>query len=298
MKRRNFLWGSLLFVGGCATATGHSTSSSQSKAINLPKTLRLAVTDTKGLKELQQDYEPFRLALKEAIGTEIEFFPVNHFLSAVPALQANQVDLVWAGPAEYVVIHARTDAVPIASLIRSNYYTVIAVRADSGIKTLADLKGKTVDMWKLGSSSGHLGGIKLLIDGGLNAKSDFKVIMSADDSLNPLKNKTADAWVRPIHKYKLALQNAAASEAEYPIIAQGKQLPGDVFVLSSQLAPELVTEIQSRLLANQDKLLQAILSSESLVAKFKDARLTSASDEDYDMLREAYQAIEQDDFLY
>lgn len=289
-----------MFVGGCATATGHSASSNSnhSKSINLPETLRLAVTDTRGLEALQQDYESFRLALKQAIGPAIEFFPVDHPLSAVSALQANQVDLVWAGPAEYVVIHARTEAVPIASLIRSNYYTVIAVRADSGIKTLADLKGKTVDMWKLGSSAAHLGGIKLLVDAGLNPQSDVKVIMSADDNLNPLKNKTADAWVRPIHKYKQALQNDAVSEAKYPIIAQGKQLPGDVFVLSSQFTPELVTEIQSRLLANRDMLMQAILTSENLSVKFKDATLTSASDESYDVLREAYQAIGQDDFLY
>jgi phosphonate transport system substrate-binding protein len=297
MKRRHFLWGSFLFVSGC-TAAVSSSNSSDSTAVLLPEKLRFAITDVTGLEELQRDYEPFRLALAEVLNTEVEFFSTNHFLGAVSALQSDQVDLVWAGPSEYVVIHARTEAIPIINLTRSDYYTVIAVRANSGIKTLTDLKGKTIDMWKLGSNAAHLGGIKLLINAGLNAQTDFKVVMTEDDSLNPLKNKAADAWVRPIHKYKTALKAEAVSEQIYPIIAQGKQFPGDVFVLSSQLAPELATAIQFRLLQNRDKLLKAIQTNEGLSTKFKNVALSPASDANYDMIREAYKAIGQDDFIY
>ena len=72
MKRRNFITYSLLLFASLTTVTfGSSFTSAQN-----PEKLRFAVTDVQGLEELQRDYEPFRDALAESLGTEIEFFPV------------------------------------------------------------------------------------------------------------------------------------------------------------------------------------------------------------------------------
>ncbi|MBW4644181.1 MAG: PhnD/SsuA/transferrin family substrate-binding protein [Goleter apudmare HA4340-LM2] len=294
MKRRNFFWYSCLLIAGCSAATNHSTSPNP---VSMPAKLRFAVTDANGLTELQRDYEPFRVALEKVLATPVEFFPVQDYFMAASALQSNQVDLVWAGPSEYVVIRARTNAVPLITLTRPGYYAVIVVRADSNIKSLTDLKGKTIDMWKRGSTAAHLAGIKLLIDAGLNPQTDVEIIMSGDDGLKMLKTKKVDALVRPFHRYKTALVNEGDSEQEYPVIAQGKQLPGDIFVLSSQMEAPVVTQIQSRILSNRDKLLQAIDAVKSLSVRFKNANLILGNDADFDMLREVYQAIGQDKFI-
>ncbi|GAB4147673.1 MAG: hypothetical protein Fur0046_26010 [Cyanobacteria bacterium J069] len=82
--------------------------------------LRFAVTDVHGLDELKEKYDPFRAALEAVLETSIEFFPVDDLLMAASALQADQLDLVWAGPSEYVTIHARTQAVPLVSLFCSS----------------------------------------------------------------------------------------------------------------------------------------------------------------------------------
>lgn len=294
MNRRNFLWCSLLFATSCATAA--STSPSQS-TVTLPEKLRFTVTDAKGLEELQQDYELFRATLEEVLQIPIEFFPVEDYFTAASALQSNQVDLVWADPSVYVVIHAKTNALPIVTITRPDYRTVIAVRADSGIKTLADLKGKTIDMLELGSTASHLGGIKILIDAGLNPQSDFNVIMTGTYSLETLESGKADAWSRALHRYKAALEAEHASAQDYAIIAQGDLLPGDVLVLSSQLEPAAAKEIQTRILQNKDKLLHVIHSAESLASRFKGSTLVPANDSEYDPIRDAYRAIGQDDFL-
>lgn len=293
MKRRNFLWCSFLFASSCATVIPPRLS----HTVTMPAKLRFAVTDAKGLKELKQDYEPFRAALEEVLNLPIEFFPVEDYFTAASALQSNQVDLVWADPAIYVAIHARTNAIPVITITRPDYRTVIVVRADSGIKTLKDLQGKTIDMLELGSTASHLGGIKILIDAGLNPQSDFKVIMPGTHSLKTLESGQADAWARPLHRYRIVLQAEHASEQDYPIIAEGNLLPGDVLVLSSQLDPAVIKEIQNRLLQNKDKLLRAIDSVESLASRFKGSRMIPANDTDYDMIREAYRAIGQDEFL-
>ena len=95
-----------------------------------------------------------------------------------------------------------------------------------------------------------------------------------------------------MHRYKKAIQEADVSESDYFLLAKGPTLPNDVFIASSKLEPMLVDEIRARMLENQGRLLQAILSvPASFDLKFKDATLVSANDSDYDMIREVYKAM-------
>ena len=296
MLRRHFFWYFLLFVASCTATQEDNSTSVQEKG-----KLLFAVSDVQGLEQLQRDYGPFRNALQEVLQTKIEFFPVNNFVEATTALQLSQVDLVLVGPSEYVIVKTRTNAVPIVALRRPNYRSAIAVRGDSDIKSLADLKGKTIELGKVGVTGSYLGPIKMLMDAGLNPKSDrsdVKIVSSKEYQLKALKNGEVDAWGRTLHRYKQAIQEAEVSESDYFLLAQGPTLPNDVFIASSKLKPTLVDEIRARMLENQGRLLQAILSvSASLDLKFKDATLAPARDSDYDMIREVYKAMGEGDFI-
>lgn len=296
MKRRNFLCYSLLSLAGCTTATSNSNSQSSTSA-NWPKKLRFAVSDAKGLEELQQNYEALRKTLEEVLETTIDFFPVDNYFVAAPALLSGELDIVLSGSSEYLVLNARGKAVPLVALTRPKYYTLFIVKANSKIDSLADLKGKTIEMARIGSTGGYVGGIKLLLDAGLDPKSDVKIVSSNKHSLQALKSGEVDAWSRPLHRYQQALNNEGASFGDYPAIAKGKPLPNDIFVVSSLLAPKLVEEIRARLLDNRDRIVQAILSAESLSKKFQGATLVPANDADYDMIREVYKALGQEELI-
>ncbi|WP_293139214.1 PhnD/SsuA/transferrin family substrate-binding protein [Okeania sp. SIO3I5] len=191
MKRRNFIGYTLLFITSCSATTNNNTTSSQ--ITNKPEILRFAVTDVVGEEKLS-DYEQFRALLEEVLATKIEFFPVESYVAATAALQLNQVDLVLAGPSEYVVINARTNAIPLIAVTRPNYHSVIVVSADSPIKSVAELKGKTIAMSYTGSTGGHLGVTKLLMEAGLDPKSDLEILMLGDDaSLESFKQGKVDA---------------------------------------------------------------------------------------------------------
>jgi len=292
MKRRNFLWYFLLFIAGCTGAVNNTNAPGK----KLPEKLRLAVTDVKGIEGLERDYGQFRQTLEEILARPVEFFPVENPFQAIAALKSAEVDLLWAGPSEYVVARARTNAVPLVTIVRPDYYTVIAVRKDSGISSLGDLRGKSIDMLRVGSNVSHIGGVKLLIDAGLDPKSDVKTVMSGVDSLEGLKNGEVDAWARAPHQYRAALEREGASQSEYPLIAKGSQFPGDILVAGSHLEPEGVVKMRDRILENDDKLIQSIVSVAAL-AKFKNAKFTAANDSDYDIIREAYKAMGQGEFL-
>ena len=296
MKRRNFLSYSLLFLTGCTTAT---TISNDKKPIAKLEKLRFAVTDVSGLEELEQNYGKFKDDLQEVLKTDIEFYPVVNYTAATPALLQNQVDLVLAGPSEYVIINSRTKAIPVIALTRLRYRSVIAVRADSGIKSLAQLKGKTIAVTNLASTASHLGSMQLLIEAGLNPQSDLKVVVLDDkthgkQALEALKNGEVDAWGVVIYRYEKYLQDRGLSQKDFPVIARGNLLPNDVFIANSQLPPQFIATMRSQMLAHQDKLMEGIIAAES---KFKGGSLVAAQDSDYDMIRQVYRALGQDTYI-
>lgn len=295
MKRRNFLSYFLLLIAGCASATSNSNSISSNLDANVPDTLRFTVTDTQGLQQLQRDYGGLRTALEEVLEKKIEFVPFESYIAAAAALQSDQVDFVFTGPSEYVVMSARTNAVPIIGITRSNYYPVICVSANNKIKSVAQLKGKKIAMWKVGSTSGHLGPTKLLIDAGLNPKSDLEILLLGSKGLPALQKGEVDAWGGSSVKYEKFLKDEGLSESALPVIVKGSFFPNDLFVVSSKLDSSFVKEMGERMMKNQDKLLQSLSSVEE--GKFKGSKLVSANDVDYNQFRQVYKIVGQGSFV-
>lgn len=290
MKRRDFLGFSLLFLASCAeTRTNRNNTKITSEK------LRFTVTETQSLEELQRDYGALKTVLEQILEKKIEFVPVGSYTAAAAALQLDQVDLVLTGPSEYVVMRARTNAVPVIALTRPNYHTVISVPVNSGIKSVAQLKGKKVAMWEVGSTSGHLGPTKMLMDAGLNPQSEVKIVMLKGDGLPALREGKVDAWAGSAVKYEKFLQDEALSEKDLPLIAKGPLLPDDLFVANSKFDANFIKDISSKMLANEDKLLSSLLSVEE--GKYKGSQLISTSDANYDIIRQVYEAIGQGSFV-
>jgi len=299
MRRRKFLlYSTVAVLTGCTATTVQQpdeSSSSRGAAVNKPQMLRFAVSDVKGMEDLKKDYEAVRQVLEDSLGMKVEFFPVDSYTAAAAALQLGQVDLVFTGPSEYVVMHARTNAQPVVAVQRQDYYALVAVPAGSPIKTLKDLKGKKVAMWEVGSTSGHLGPTKLLMDAGLNPKTDVQIEMLAKQGMEALKAGKVDAWAGSLQKFEQYRQKANLSQTDVVVIAKGPLLPADVFILNSKLDAALVQEIRDRLLQNQDKVIQALGPADG--NKYVGAKMIAAQDSDYDGIRAVYQAIGQGAFL-
>lgn len=296
MQRRHFLGYCLLLMAGCtASISNPKLKSSNSTAGSFPEKLRFTVTDVQDIEELKRDYGALRAELEKVLEKKIEFAPVNSYTAAAAALQSDQLDFVLTGPSEYVVMRARTNAVPVIGVTRPNYYPVICVSENSKIQSVAELKGKKIAMWKVGSTSGHLGPTKLVIDAKLNPKSDLKILMLGSKGLLALRKGEVDAWGGSAVKYRKFLQDEGLSERALPLIQQGPLFPNDLFVASSKLDVGFVKEISDRLVKNQDSLMQSLSSVEE--GKYKGSKLVPANDSDYNMVRAVYKAIGQGTFV-
>lgn len=296
MKRRTLIYRSILFVGGCTTGINPINSSSKKSAKPVPEKLKFAVVDATGIEELQQNYGAFRTALEEVLSIPIEFFPVHNRTGAAPALQSGEVDIIFAGPSEYVILNSRAKAIPVVAIQRNQYYPIIVVRAYSKIKSLIDLKGKTIAMRSIGSTSGHLAPTKMLIDAGLDPNTDVKIVMLGNAGVKALKKGEVEAWTIASDRYKTILKSENFSEKDFSIIAKGSLLPSDLFVVSNQMNYDFIQNMRSRMIENQEKLIQSLLVSQ-VNQPYKGSKFIPANDADYNMIREVYQKIGQGNFL-
>ncbi|ARE38792.1 Phosphonate ABC transporter phosphate-binding periplasmic component [Rhodovulum sp. P5] len=254
------------------------------------ETWNLAVTDVEGLERLQTEWGPFKAALEKATGEEFEFFPVNSRTAAAEALRGQSVDFVITGPAEYIVINALTDAEPLIGLGRPDYHCAIVVRADSGINTMADLKGKKVAFGDIGSTSNMLCPMQLMADYGVNPTTEIdKVHTSRNIAHEALKNGDVAAIGTNATSW---MEGPRAKDDKVPygffkILARSGDLPNDMIVVGSHVPSDAAEKVKTAILDNKDAVIDGILSHEEN-EKYRGMDLVAIDDAAYDIVRSMY----------
>lgn len=291
MTVRRVLACALALVTATAVAAGCS-SEEQPQSAQQP-TLRLAVTDLQGLEELQREFGAFKQEFEQQSGLKLDFFAVNDRTAAAAALQADRVDVVFTGPAEYVVIHERTGAEPIVAIERDGYRSSIYTTVDSGITELDQLRGKKIAMSDVGSTSGHLGPSQMLVDAGLDPATDVEVLTVGDTVHQALTRGDVDAVGIGYHDYEEFM--ADEDPAQFLLLAEGPVLPPDLLMGREGLDDATVATIQQTFADHFDTLLPAMLEGKDN-AKYENAKLVTVTDADYDEVRLMYQAVGVNDF--
>ena len=140
--------------------------------------LRIASIPDESPTELQRKFTPLAQYLETEVGIKVEYTPVTDYAAVVEALAAKKIDLAWLGGFTFVQARLRTgDAIPIVQRTEDETFTSRYIAAaDSGIGTLADLKGKTFAFGSPSSTSGHLMPRYFLQQAGINPERDFKRI--------------------------------------------------------------------------------------------------------------------------
>ena len=108
---------------------------------------------------------------------KVEFTPVTDYAAAVEALVNKKVDLAWFGGFTFVQAQralGRQGRSRSCSARRTSVPLGVHHQTDSGIKTLADLKGKDVSFGSQSSTSGHLMPRSFLLQAGIDPDKDFK----------------------------------------------------------------------------------------------------------------------------
>jgi phosphonate transport system substrate-binding protein len=126
--------------------------------------------------ELARKAGPLVKYLEGKLGMKVEYTPVTDYAASVEALANKQVDLAWFGGFTFVQANVRSGgkAVPLVQREEDEKFKSVFITTDASIKTLADLKGKTLSFGSQSSTSGHLMPRSFLLDAKVDPDSDLK----------------------------------------------------------------------------------------------------------------------------
>jgi len=140
-------------------------------------TLKVSAIPDEAPTELQRKFVPLGKYLEANIGMPVEFIPVTDYAATVEGLVAKKLDMVWYGGFTFVQARIRTNgtAIPLVQRVEDEkFQSVFITQPNSGINSLADVKGKTFTFGSPSSTSGHLMPRWFLLQQGLDPDKDFK----------------------------------------------------------------------------------------------------------------------------
>ncbi|MBM3226522.1 MAG: putative selenate ABC transporter substrate-binding protein [Candidatus Tectomicrobia bacterium] len=144
---------------------------------NAQTTLKVSAIPDESPTELQRKFAPLGKYLEAKTGMTMEFIPVTDYAATVEGLTAKKLDMVWYGGFTFVQAKIRTNGTAIPLVQRAEdeqFRSVFITQPNSGITSLADLKGKTFTFGSQSSTSGHLMPRSFLLQQGLDPDKDFR----------------------------------------------------------------------------------------------------------------------------
>ncbi len=161
------------------------------------RTLRVTGIPDENPTELARKNEPMVSYLEGKLRTRVEYVPVTDYGAAVQALAADKVDFAWLGGFTHVQARVMAGAVPLCMRdIDREFKTVFIASRGSGIRSPADLKGKTFAFGSKSSTSGHLMPRHFLI-------TQFHIDPDKDLQGNPVYSGAHDATVKLVESGKV-----------------------------------------------------------------------------------------------
>ncbi|MEW6338998.1 MAG: phosphate/phosphite/phosphonate ABC transporter substrate-binding protein [Acidobacteriota bacterium] len=141
-----------------------------------PKPLRLGVVNFYNPRLMYIKYQPLVDYLSRQTGQVWELALATSYQSTVDELCAGRLDVAYLGPFTYARAHEQCGAVPVVQL-RSRGSTAfrssILVRNDSAVRSIADLRGRSIGFGAPLSTSSHLVPREMLERAGLRPGVDF-----------------------------------------------------------------------------------------------------------------------------
>ena len=159
-----------------ASALSLAAAAATPLAFAQPRTFRITAIPDESPTELARKAAPLVRYLEQRLGVKAEYVPVTDYAAAVEALANQQVDLAWFGGFTFVqaLVRSGGKAIPLVQREEDEKFRSVFITTDDKIKSLADLKGKTVSFGSQSSTSGHLMPRSFLLSAGLDPDRDFK----------------------------------------------------------------------------------------------------------------------------
>lgn len=219
--------------------------------------LEFGFTPVLGQADERAAFEPLTAYLSDAIGQKVVIYVAKDYGDLRTKMEAGAVDIGSFSPFAYVDAKRGGKIRIIAQSViagTATYRGIIVARKDSGLKTLADLKGKRFAFVDPKSASGYVYPRAMLVEKGINPDTFFKETIFAGDHMKVIVDVLdghSDAGATYDNALGIAKNSGMASD-DLAVIASTDPIPHDAIAVRIGLDGALTKKIQNALV-NLDK---------------------------------------------
>jgi phosphonate transport system substrate-binding protein len=274
----------LIAITGCSgeSATEPSASPGPTSA-PAPQRLRVSAIPDVNPDRMQTQYQPYAEYLSAQLGIPVDFTPVTDYPATVEGIAAGKLDLVWFGGYTSVQAIRQCQGEAERLVLReedAKFRSVFITRPDTGIRSLADLRGHSFAFGSESSTSGHLMPRHYLAEAGIDVKGDLGNVSFSgahDATVKFVEEGKVDAGALNILVWQRLEKEGKIDPSKVVVFYETPEYVDYCWVASRRLPADLRARIKKAFLA----LDPAKPEDKALLELHNASRYMAASDDDW-----------------
>jgi len=197
-----------------------------------------------------RDFQPVFGAITQATGLRFDIRVGQNYASVVEAMCNSAADIAWFGPVTYLQAQRRGCAELLALDVRdgqSVYFSGLFTRIDSGITSMADLKGRSVALGDVNSTSSFAVPVAMMIAGGVQPARDLgtiRLVGSHAAVLTAVSQGLVDAGGAAFLAFERAVNNRVIDPTQFRVVARSQPIPNPPLAMHTRLDARVKAQLR------------------------------------------------------
>ena len=289
MKKSIILFtGLILLCGLCFSC--------KQKSITSQAPLRIGYMICNSLNESRDRFEPITAYLQEKLGRPVESIYINT-ADVEDAVRKKEVDFTHTNSILYIIFKEKYGATLMAGEVRGRYGykdtgTIISLK-ESGIKTIRDMKGKTMMFGPALAPMGYLSQYDLMLRNGFDPEEElafYRIPWGAfkhEKVIYGVLFRAYDVGAAPRIDLDQMVEEGKVRLDDFHIIAENEPIPYCTTAAMAHVDPSLVQQVKDILLSITQE--ESVLVDGEVLKILQSAwieRFVAVEDSEYDPLRD------------
>jgi phosphonate transport system substrate-binding protein len=243
-------------------------------------------------------YEKIAAQISEKLGCEVKVYVSTNYNAEIEAMRNGKLEIGEFGPLGYVLAHEVAKAEAVATFADAQgkvdtYWASIVTYPQSGIKTVAEIRGRSFAFSDPASTSGHLFPAYGLRKGGLDPDKDLKAIYAGSHtaSFEALYNHKVDSGELNSEQLESAMQRGHYKDGDLIFLWKSGPIPIDPTAIRGDL-PQGFKQRLIVVLQNID--LSGISEADRKVMGVHGTRFVPQNDAAFDDIRDLVKTLNID----
>ena len=237
-------------IAAMTMAVGAQAGSLADGSKDNPLRVLMVPTDT-GTNDITMDYAPVFNGITKHYGIHFELHAGASYAAVVEGMCNDQADIAWYGAVTFGQANEKCGVDLLAVDVLkgdASYYSGIFVAQNSGIDSLADLKGKSMAFGSPSSTSSFNFPVAMLIAAGVDPVKDLgKIIIAGSHSasLAAMAEGKVDAAAASYNSYGKAVSVGAIDPTKFKALAKSQPIPNPPMAMNKGLPDELKAKLRA-----------------------------------------------------